>query len=367
MNKIKLSEIGLLLGFKIILEIAYILFVNPYYRYAGFPLQLNGLKLLESYLFLLFLFFFLPPGEHKISSVGTKLLFLLMIVPTLSLYALKNESRVFLYLFVAGFWLTLLTVQILPGIRVKRVKNLNSILFFSIGIFSILVYATLMKLNGIPTLRALDFASVYEIRAVVKHGPKVMGYLIPWQAQVINCFLIGLSWYKRKYFCLLAMLSLQFLLFLITAHKSFLFSPLLIIFLIYAIQKKRLLRLSLIALIIVVLFSLLFYKISGRLRIPSMFIRRVFFVPALNYFNYYDFFSKNQLMYLSDSHLGSLFSKNPYNMPIPNMIGMLYHDHPTTWVNTGYLANAYMNFGFLGILLFSLILGVIFLMMDSIA
>ncbi|ALC88207.1 hypothetical protein AM499_12100 [Bacillus sp. FJAT-22090] len=85
-----------------------------------------------------------------------------------------------------------------------------------------------------------------------------------------------------------------------------------------------------------------------------------------NHFLYYDFFSSNEKVYLSNS-IFRFFIENPYPIPIPNLIGSIYYQNYDTWVNVGYLADAYMNFGFLGILLFSILLGIILKMFDTLS
>ena len=70
-------------------------------------------------------------------------------------------------------------------------------------------------------------------------------------------------------------------------------------------------------------------------------------------------------MYLAGSHLNPFLS-SPYNMPTAHLIGKIYYNRPAMGANTGYLGDAYMNFGFLGILLFSVILGIVLVILDSI-
>lgn len=364
-TKVKLYELGLLLLFKTLLEVAYVLFVNPNYEYAGFILNPNSIKFLESYIFLIFLYIFLPSGEHKISVIGTKLLFVITVVPMLSWYALADQPRAFLYASVVGFWITLLIIQIFPRIKVKKPVGLTTPLLVSIGIVSFVVYTVLIKINGLPTLKALDLTKVYEIRSAVKWGPAVMGYLVPWQANVINSFLLSIAWYKRRYGALLGIIGLQLFLYLITAHKLFLVAPLLVGFVIYAIHRQKLLKLILLGLIACISGSLALYAMGWSVMPASFFIRRALFVPAQISFYYYDFFSKHQLIYLAESHLNPFLS-NPYDIPIPKLIGQIYF-HSDCWANTCYLADAYMNFGFLGIFLFSAILGIVFIILDSIA
>ncbi len=365
-RKKNVQEIGFLLLFKILLEVVYVLFVNPHYDYLGAILEPNEIKFLESYIFLIFLYIFLPSGERRVSAIGTKLLFVILIIPTLSWYALADQPRAYLYASVMGFWITLLTIQIFPKIRIKKIKEITPLLFVSIGIVSFIVYAILIKINGLPTLKALDFRKVYEIRSVVKWGPAVMGYLVPWQARVINPFLLSIAWYKRRYGALLGIIGLQLFLYLITAHKSFLFAPLLVGFVIYAIHRQKLLKLTLLGLIAGISGSFAVCAIGWNIMLAALLIERALFLPARISFYYYDFFSKHQLMYLAESHFNPFIS-SPYDMPIPNLIGEIYFNSPACWANTCYLADAYMNFGFLGIFLFSAILGIVFIILDSIA
>jgi len=370
-RKKSVQELVLLVLFKALLEVAYILFVNPNYTYAGFILEPNGLKLLESYILLIFLYTCLPPGERRISSVGIKLLFVMMIVPFLSLYALKNQPREFCYLVVGGFFVTLLTIRFFPIVRLPKIKKSTTLLFLGLGGIAILVYGILLKINGLPSFRALGLGSaVYEIRRVSNWGPMIMGYLVPWQANVINPFLIGLASYRRRYFTLLAVLGFQLLLFLITAHKSYLFAPFFVIALMYVLRKGQAFRLILWGAIVAVILSFALYAFGLSNMPASLFIRRTLFVPAQISFRYYDFFSKNELTYLSQSHLGILLpAENPYKSydNIAKMMGGIYTGNPECNMNTGYMGDAYMNFGPPGIFIFSVILGVFFLIADSVA
>lgn len=362
--KNRVTEVGLLFIFKVLLDLLYIYFVNPIYEYMGFTLDLNLIKLLESYLFCILIFFLLPVGEKTPSAVGLKLLFLLMIVPTSTIYALKNESRAFFYFFLAGFFITLLIIRTLPTVNIKKIKNKYA-LFFIIGVNTILVYTILIKLNGIPTFQALHFSDIYEIRENYKVGPSFMRYLFIWQAKILNCFLIALAWHNKRYFRLLILMGLPLLIFLFSGHKFFLVLPFLYIWIIFAAQRQKIFRLTAIALIALLCLSFCLYHWGYGIRMATTVIRRSLLIPPLVSFFYYDFFSTNKLVYLSNSPLGSPFLKNPYEMHIPNMMGMLYLNNPDVNMNTGYLADAYMHFGFPGILLFSVILGIILRITDS--
>jgi hypothetical protein len=364
-----LKELLLLLFLKVVLEWTYVGFVYPLYEYMGFSLDLNLIKLVESYIFVIHLYFFLPQDERKISTVGVQLLFLLMIVPMLSLYGLINGPRLYVYFCASSFFLVVLCVTSFPIIKIRKISNLNGVLFVFLGTFSIFVYVMLVKLNGIPTIKALNFSNAYKIRSTVNFGPNIMGYLVKWQGNVINCFLIGLAYYKRNYLLLVLIFSLQVLLFLICAQKSFLLSPFALLFLLYAIERRRVMMLSLVSLNVVVLLSFGLYEMEISKIPASMLIRRLFFVPAEISFSYYDFFSKNEYMYLSHSKMGFGLAKNPYDsygMSYAHMMGMIYRNKPGMSMNTGYMGEAYMNFGTGGMFVFSIMLGLMLVVADSV-
>jgi oligosaccharide repeat unit polymerase len=217
---------------------------------------------------------------------------------------------------------------------------------------------------------ALDFLKVYEIRRMEGFSVPLMGYFVVWLSNVLNCFFIGLAWHKRKFVLLSLIILLQFLLYLMMAHKSYLFSPILLLFLFYFVKVKKFFQLSVAALAGIIFISLILFELNVTVMPASLFIRRTLFVPAKNSFLYYDYFSDHEKMYLSHSKIGFGLYKNPYEdykLPYTKFMGLIYHDNPNMSMNTGYMGDAYMNFGFGGMLIFSVILALIFTLADSLS
>jgi len=348
----------------------YIYFVHPQYEYSGFTLNFDLIKLLESYIILMLMFSLLPHGQDRISAIGLQLLFLLMVVPMLSLYSLMDAPRPYVYAFASAFVLTSLTVRFCPSVKIIASKNGNVLLFFVLAAIVVAVCVVLLKLNGIPTFKALNFSTVYEIREQVRYGPRIMGYLVSWVAAVINCFWLSFALWKRRHFSLIFILCLQLLIFLITANKAYLFYPIVVVAVIYGVKKQHFFRLTAASLILVILASLAINELNISSWPGSLFIRRSLFLPAKVSLDYYDFFSRNQRMHLSESRMGLGLADNPYanyNMPSANMMGMFYTGTSKCHMNTGYMGNAYMNFGIPGMMVFSLILGLLLVAADAIS
>jgi hypothetical protein len=96
----------------------------------------------------------------------------------------------------------------------------------------------------------------------------------------------------------------------------------------------------------------------------SLFVRRVFYVPALLNFTYYDYFQGLEFVKLSNGALGWLFDYQLEDIP-PRMVNFYLRGTVTGWANTGFLGSSYMHFGFIGMLLYSLIVGLLFRLTDS--
>jgi len=88
---------------------------------------------------------------------------------------------------------------------------------------------------------------------------------------------------------------------------------------------------------------------TGNIYLESLFIRRVFFVPALLNQFYFDFFADNHL-YLSHSIFKS-FIDYPYELNPSHLIGKEYFSSEVMSANNGFISDGFMNFGIVGIIL----------------
>lgn len=351
--------------YKVVLDFLYVIFVYKLFAYSGFVLDFNYNKYLLSILYLILTYILLPKDNMKPSSIFLQMHFIIMIMPMLTLYSHTNESGRFMLYNIVFFNMQCILLRLIPNIKVVRIKNSKRILKWIIIPLSMFVYISMIRANGIPSLRALNFLNVYDIRSNVKY-PFLMPYLVNWQAKIINPFSITISYIKKNKIMLFLSILMQILIYLIAAHKSYILIPIAIIVVIKILEKREFLSMGVVLAPVGLIFSYLIYKIIGSLTMPSLFIRRLLFVPAKLKFNYYDFFSKNKMLYFSGGIIGKIIGiKYPYEINAANLIGYLYGGSIETWANTGYLADAYANMGVFGMLIVSLLLVVIFLMINS--
>lgn len=360
--------------FRVVLDFLYASFMSRFYASSptlSFPLIANSVpRLLESYAIALGLAICLVASLYnrwRPSGIVLVLYFVVVMLPLSSLYGLADASASFVYAATISFAVLIAATELLPMVKVPRPGRY----LFYLGLLAVVgisayVYGWLSLTGGLERLN-FDLLSVYEVRAdyVQTRGP-LIGYFVPWQANVFNLIILCYGLEKRNYW-LLGLVSLaQLFLFGMTGHKSFLMAPLLAGGVFFIWQKKNAISYVLLGASLVAVASYAYFLITGNMFVPSLFIHRLLFVPAGLHLVYYDFFSQPEhpLYMLSDSLLSN-FVQNPYGISMPSLITSSYWDVDFN-PNVGYLGDAYGNFGVLGMLLFSAILGVALRIVDGV-
>jgi hypothetical protein len=92
-------------------------------------------------------------------------------------------------------------------------------------------------------------------------------------------------------------------------------------------------------------------------------------IPAALNYMFYDFFSSwaNAFVYWSDSKLTLGLQSYPYELDVPHLIGMEYFGSEITGANTGWIGAGYAHLGFVGMLVYSVIVGLVIRQLDGYA
>lgn len=354
-----------LLVFKILLDFVYISFVNKVFWSDNFMLDYNLKKYIISFIWFVIICFALPKNKNRPSTIILLLHFLIMILPIFTIYAFKDESDFYFIVVNICFMVECILVKYSHGIRIYKIENAKYLFYFIIGFITILVYSSMILANGMPSLDALNIYNVYNIRANVKY-PYLMNYLVAWQAKIINPLMIASFFYNKKHKSLIFFVLLQLLIYLITGHKTYLFITVAIIVIMYVFKYKNLLSGITLLSVFGCVISYILYKIEITMTLADIFIRRFLFVPAQLKFYYYDFVSQNEFLYFSEGVIGKLFNvKYPYEMRFVNLISDVYFNRPNMTASTGYLGSGYANFGFVGVGIYTLIISIILIIIDS--
>jgi len=327
-------------------------------------------RLLESYVIALILSIWLAASLYcrwRPSGIALLLYFVFVILPLSSLYGLTDAPASFVYTAAGSFALLIVVTGLLPKTQVPRPgHDLVYLGLTAVLGICVYVYGWLVLTGGLGRLN-FDLLSVYEVRAeyVQRLGP-FLGYFIPWQANVINILILCYGLHKRNLWLLGIAGVAQLLLFGVTGHKSFLLSPMLAVGVYFIWRRRNALFYIFAGASVLVLASYVIFLATNNHLPPSLLIRRLFFVPAANHLIYYDFFSRpeNSFVMLSNSILAP-FIQYPYDAPIPIILARTYWGIDF-WPNVGYLGDAFAQFGFVGMFLFSMILGVFLRIVDSV-
>ncbi len=368
-NKSFILFLSLLL-FKILLEINYVYFIYPVFSYIKFILDINFIKMLESYLFFIIGFLVLPFDDKKISNSLLFILFIFNFIPLSSYYFLTNNHRIYMYGVFSAYILLALLIYILKfkikkyEIKVKIRLNYNYILLVLIIIFILYSLKNISKIN----LEVFLNKNIYEIRRNLKLNG-IIGYLTPWFGNIIiPTFILKNFLEKNKIYCLSG-IFFQMLFFSMFPFKTFLVIP----FFMIAnclLWKRKNFKLKIINLFnLIIIISMVLYYIFDKLVFLSLIVRRVFLVPAQINFIYYDYVQQGgKKLFYSGGQIGRLFNlKFPYEIDFAHYIGKNYFLNEGTSANTGLFADAYVNLGFLGIIVITLFLAIFLLFIDKIS
>lgn len=413
MKKSNFINLLLCVFLKLIIEFIYYQILIVRYDYMGITLSYDFVKHIESYLLLFAIYFLMDKSKDKASAIFLQIIFVLSIIPLLAIYGLKDESRMALYLSVGSFALTaafvrkfpkiesplkflmgitmvviaygiftgsvlgfyaalgvlgflIVTSRMLSGIEIPRFRYSKVISFSVLALISLVTYILVINENGFPSLSAFNFDLIYDVRREVIHSAFTR-YLIPWQANVVNIFLIAIFYIKKNYFKMLIPVMMQLLLFAITAQKLYLFSPFVVIGLFFIFDHFNLLRTIISGLIFLNITGCILYVTNINVWPLAIVTHRLTFMPAQIGFYYFDFFSKNEILNFSEGFIGKVFRlESPYPMKIFNLIGEQYFNNSDMNTNTWYVADAYSNGGIYGLLVISLVFAITLIIIDSI-
>jgi hypothetical protein len=107
---------------------------------------------------------------------------------------------------------------------------------------------------------------------------------------------------------------------------------------------------------LVLLAAYLWHQFSGNMMVPSMFVRRVFFVPAQLTFAYFEFFDDHPFVLWSNSFFSGLL-EYPYDVSIGALVGQYVESSGNA--NNGYVSSGFAHAGVWGVLAYTIVIGAI--------
>lgn len=324
---------------------------------VSYPLDFSLGKYLLGLFCCLVLFFLMPHDEKRASSFFLYFLFLFQIVPITASYALSNRATEYYFVLIVAYaFCILLTSYFGNKKQLQRSTVFTKTVAFGYAGIMLLVLLLLVRRYGMPSLSALNIYNVYDLRGsgVFSLG-KYENYLFTWTTAVILPAGIALTLTKRKYLFACILCGIMLLLYLYSAHKTFLFSiPLVFICTLWSKRKhfyKELFTILCFGYLLLVLLLWFSPILKDTIqRVFSLLARRVMYVPANNKFHYFDYFTNHPKMGIGGIIPRWLFYVPNYyeNIPYSYEISAIYYNLPKMNSNTGFLAEGFMRFGHMG-------------------
>ncbi|MEO3865725.1 hypothetical protein [Rheinheimera fenheensis] len=369
--KNKIYFIISVLAFRLALDASYFYFVSPIYTKSFLSLSLNfetG-NYVVSWFLTLIISLSLSSKLNKVSDYFSILFVLTIVCPILSIYGLNSDKSIkpvaltflsyFVMLFVVKF-------KYVKSIKMPMFKNSrNLIVGFSVGAVTYLILWSII--SGAAFNINFDPTKVYDFReensSMLDKG--FLAYINLWVYKFFNIFIIIYFLSKNKYFLAIVFFVFQVFFYAVTAHKMVLFLPILAAGVWFYFSRTRELLILPILYLFVVLISLALFFLTSSELVPSMLIRRAFYVPAGLTYEWISFFDANPKVYWTDS-VFSFLGSYPYNSTIPKVVG----EHllgPELAANNGLVSSGYAHAGIFGVILYSLILGYFLKLLDSVS
>ena len=342
--------------FRLSLDFIYLEFISNSYKYAGFNVDFNYQNYFISHLFILLPCFLLRNRIICIFDFFITNCILFLYVPMTCLYGLAGRSIDPLLIFCTS----LIIIKLFSYLRIsyKDYFLKNSYIYIYI---TCIIFILITLCNIILNYKNLNFniilTDVYNYRynnvEIINNG--VFGYINSWTSKIFTPVLLVYSLIKRNILLLILSLIIFLLLFSAINTKSIIFNPLLIILVWFYFKNFKNTGLIFLFSTIFLFFIYSIYLITDNIHIPSWLIRRVLFVPSELTFVYFDYFNTNSMVYWSNSILSGIIDY-PYDSSVSYLIG---DQVDITNANNGYLSLGFAHAGFFGIILYSLIIGVI--------
>lgn len=311
----------------------------------------------------------LPSHINDIPNLYWYFFIFLTIVPSTVIYifnGIGESKNIFVFIYLVSLLGTFgALVNKRYSINLKCI-NVKKGIFWSCLVTLITVsYVYIVYKLGLPKNIISSFTDVYTVRLNYRNSSnRVVDYLVQWIGNAINPFIFAYTLREKKIKKSLLVVLLELLLYTYTAYKSLLFvlfmAPIFAFIISEGVKKS----------VITFAFnsSILIGTIAGfskLLMIYLLTVLRIFLWPALIAFEYYDFFymyPKANLAYSSFMP----FVQDKYKLEPPFLLAKLYYNRPQMRANTTWYADAYANFGYIGVVVFAIILILLLVIISNI-
>jgi hypothetical protein len=352
------------------LEVDSVLYSGQGFLYTHSPFKVFAIALVMAVLPSLWL----PYELRYPSQVCYWLVYLCVVVPTMFLpyHVLTYQSISKVLPLPASILLSFAVLGLSYRFRPFRVTKprVNQRLVVGLLTFvAIALTALVIYVSGFHFTLSLENA--YERRMDAREtvvGGTISAYAIATLSHSLGPILIAIGYVRRNVVAFAVGVTGAVCIFALSGTKTDVATPVYLFVLLYLIARYRnVFGIALaIAASLLVMASVAQWLLFERNELSVYFVRRQIFCPGLLTCFYWDFFSTGDYIYFSDSFLRWIVPQQ-YSLSMARLIGEVYFGNPESNANANVWASAFANVGYTGMIGFTLVLGLLFRLIDGIA
>lgn len=356
--------------FRAVLDAAYVFFVYPVFGYSGFGYEFSIGFYFFSWIAYISALSITPHLLQRVSDYFIASFLFSVLAPLCSIVGLAGAGvfplivTLSVFIFFNIFQHGSFAAKFLPVPKFSKISE-GRIILLVISSAAVLILICWYIYSGAVRYFNLNLLKVYDFREASADLASVgfMAYFNAWVYNIFSIFLMSYFLYRRKFMLFVVMFFIQVFFFGVSAHKGVLFYPVMIFFIWFYFRRTRAMSIMALGFSFVVAISILLFFVFDYSTAGSLFVRRVFFVPAKLTIDYFRFFSVNDLVWWSNSVLEG-FVHYPYQMSVPKEIGQF--NGSGSHANNGFISSGYAHAGLLGVAIYSLIFAYFLKVLDSV-
>jgi hypothetical protein len=248
--------------------------------------------------------------------------------------------------------------------RVNQRLVVGLLTLSAVGLIGLVVY-----ISGFQFKLSLEDA--YERRMDAREtvvGGSISAYAIATLSHSLGPLLIAIGYVRRNVVAFAVGVTGAVCIFALSGAKTDIATPAYLFALLVLVARYRnVFGIAIaIAASLLVLGSVAQWLVFERNDLSLFFVRRQIFGPGLLTSFYWDYFNGGNFVYFSDSVLSS-FVPRQYDLPMARLIGEAYFGNAEANANANVWASAFANVGYTGMFGFTVLLGLMFRLIDGMA
>jgi hypothetical protein len=211
----------------------------------------------------------------------------------------------------------------------------------------------------------LSMGTIYANRAA--HQSELSGtveYAHMAATRTLVPLLIVAALVHRRWVFVFAGVVLELMIFSVGQHRTALFAPVAVLAAYWLAQREYSVQWLLTGTFAAVIAGWIWSATTVGFLLNEFVVRRVFFIPAMLNYEYYELIAFDRFVWWSDSKLTLGLAQYPYSESVPYLIGARI-GLPNAHANAGWVGSGYMHAGWLGVLSYALLIGLLLALLND--